>query len=122
ACAGDFRGGGGGGRSGEVVSKGARNSVCSLPRWRGGGGEGVDWKVYHIVCPLPIPPPQAGEGTMWHARRINMLVQLSWNALARRLLCADASPPSTCSPTGRLPAIRSRWCSRPTDSRPMPCR
>src|SRR5689334_13833202 len=35
-------------------------SVCSLPRLRGRVGEGVS-----ACCPLPVPPPQAGEGTMW---------------------------------------------------------
>jgi hypothetical protein len=40
----------------------AANSVCSLPRLRGRGGEGAPGTVYLCACPLPIPPPQAGEG------------------------------------------------------------
>jgi hypothetical protein len=41
----------------------AANSVCTLPRLRGRGGEGAPCTVYLCVCPLPNPPPQAGEGT-----------------------------------------------------------
>src|SRR5262249_51193261 len=22
--------------------------------------------LVHFACPLPVPPPQAGEGTLWH--------------------------------------------------------
>src|SRR6516225_7862542 len=44
----------------------ATSSVCSLPRKRGRGGEGVAGSLYHVACPLPVPPPHAGEGTMWH--------------------------------------------------------
>src|SRR5262249_26256067 len=28
-----------------------------------GGGERADLNL--VACPLPVPPPQAGEGTMW---------------------------------------------------------
>jgi hypothetical protein len=40
-----------------------------LPRLRGRGGEGVSGMILFAcrlgsaACPLPIPPPQAGEGT-----------------------------------------------------------
>src|SRR5262245_12006549 len=51
----------------------ATNSVCSLPRLRGRGGEGVSGyrrvqmnlfacPLDLVACPLPIPPPRAGEG------------------------------------------------------------
>src|SRR5215813_8913307 len=42
------------------------SSVCSLSRLRGRVGEGVNRMIYHVACPLPVPPPQAGEGTVWH--------------------------------------------------------
>src|ERR1700730_6028887 len=47
---------------GELKSAQAANSVCSLPRLRGKGGEGVDGTNLR-VHPHPNPPPQAGEGT-----------------------------------------------------------
>src|SRR5262249_39628994 len=57
----------------------AANAGCSLPRLRGrgggggpprrggggGGGGGVP-KGLIMLRPLPVPPPQAEEGTMWH--------------------------------------------------------
>src|SRR5207253_9449072 len=43
----------------------AADSVGSLPRLRGRGGEGVACTRL-VACPLPVPPPQAAEGTMWH--------------------------------------------------------
>jgi hypothetical protein len=57
----------------------AADSVCSLPRLRGRGGEGAPCTVYLCACPLPIPPPQAGEGTdrvrgvVMHPEQIGML-------------------------------------------------
>jgi hypothetical protein len=40
----------------------AANSVCSLPRLRGRVGEGAN-STSLSTYPLPIPPPQSGEGT-----------------------------------------------------------
>jgi hypothetical protein len=40
------------------------SSVRSLSRLRGRVGEGVGFCTRSLVaCPLPVPPPQAGEGT-----------------------------------------------------------
>ena len=63
----------------------AANSVCSLPRlqpssgipefgsfmgWPKSDASDFGWKggegVHRIACPLPVPPPQAGEGTLRH--------------------------------------------------------
>src|SRR5919197_791733 len=65
----------------------ATRSVCSLPRSQPNSGlpefgHSIDWpksdksdfgwrvgegvvRTNLDVCPLPVPPPQAGEGTMW---------------------------------------------------------
>jgi hypothetical protein len=50
-------------RCGVVRNQRAADSVCSLPRLRGRGGEGAPCTLYLCACPLPNPPPQAGEGT-----------------------------------------------------------
>ncbi len=43
---------------------GAARTACSLPRPRGRAGVGAR-SVPFCLRPLPIPPPPAGEGTMW---------------------------------------------------------
>src|SRR5262249_40737123 len=35
------------------------------PLGGGGGGGGERAHLNPVACPLPVPPPQAGEGTMW---------------------------------------------------------
>jgi hypothetical protein len=53
-------------RAQRVGSIAAASSVRPLSRLRGRGGEGRG-QIGHTesVCPLPVPPPQAGEGTLW---------------------------------------------------------
>src|SRR5262249_59603209 len=46
----------------ELRGERAAISVRSLSRLRGRGGEG-DACTNLDACPLPVPPPQAGEGT-----------------------------------------------------------
>src|SRR5947207_8204145 len=50
------------GRSVATWNKQAADSACSLPRLRGREGEE---EFVLRPCPLPVPPPQAGEGTVW---------------------------------------------------------
>src|SRR5262249_25497305 len=38
------------------------------PACGGGLGRECPEMLFHVVCPLPVPPPQAREGTMWHRR------------------------------------------------------
>ena len=48
-----------------MMIKAAYHKLGLLPpplAGEGWGGEGVD----QIACPLPVPPPQAGEGTLRH--------------------------------------------------------
>src|SRR5262249_45053680 len=44
----------------------ARGVRPAPTRVGGGGGGGGCAGADLIVCPLPVPPPQAGEGTLWH--------------------------------------------------------
>src|SRR5262249_59105289 len=37
------------------------NSVCTLSRLRGRGGEGARISLYLFACPLPIPPAEVGS-------------------------------------------------------------
>src|SRR5262245_37964510 len=50
-------------RFGEIQSAQATNSVCSLPRLRGGGvGEGVTCNALSYCVPPPRPSPASGGG------------------------------------------------------------
>src|SRR5262245_35622166 len=49
-------------RARDAGAQRATNSVCSLPRLRGRGGEGRT-SADLSACPLPNPPPFTGEGT-----------------------------------------------------------
>src|SRR6476469_3824185 len=59
----------------------AAGSVHSLPRSRGRVGEGATAHSGARTCPHPVPPPQAGEGTLepmarcssrrWHERALH---------------------------------------------------
>src|SRR5262249_46654240 len=59
----------------------AAGTACSLPRLRGRGGEWVGSEAPCHTCPLPIPPPPAGEGARWHSPS-----QFSDMALAEALM------------------------------------
>src|SRR5262249_44624462 len=48
--------------------RGRQAGSAPSPAWGGGLGRGCPKMLFHVVCPLPVPPPQAGEGTMWHRR------------------------------------------------------
>src|SRR5207253_7960187 len=56
----------------EVESARAANSVCSLPRLRGRGGEGVA-RTNIDACPLPVPPAEVG---CFRLRPVNKVAEL----------------------------------------------
>src|SRR5262249_4637048 len=63
-----------------VASARAVNSVCSLPRLRGGVGRGWRARSIFVRAPPPVPPPHPGEGTMWRAS-----VSTSQGAISERI-------------------------------------
>src|SRR2546423_251022 len=50
------------------------------PACGGGLGRGRLEMAYHVACPLPVPPPQAGEGTMWRVPTIDPPIDDSTSA------------------------------------------